>query len=342
LASQLNPNFRSDPKWAGLFKITLTGDDDIPINKRGSGIRRLILFSFFRAEAERLSEVNNKGNIIYAIEEPETAQHPDNQCKIIESLQKISEADGCQILLTTHVPALASLLPIESVRYISLDEKNGRHIQFGDDKVYENIVSVLGILPDKRAKVIVCLEGPHDINFLKRINSIISNSEKEIINIFNDPRIAFVVLGGSTLKEWVNSNYLKNLNLPEVHIYDRDMPTNGIFKYQDAVDTVNKRGNGSKAYLTNKREMENYLHIDAINAVFKDVISSKFDFCLNDNCDVETEIKNALGQSKINRRSIKHWLNEDAADNMTVKYLQERGGYDEIKGWFIEINKIIK
>ena len=64
LSSQLNPNFKSDPKWDGLFKLSLTGDDEIPINKRGSGVRRLVLFSFFRAEAERLREEHKKGNII--------------------------------------------------------------------------------------------------------------------------------------------------------------------------------------------------------------------------------------------------------------------------------------
>ena len=42
LSSQLNPNFKSDPKWDGLFKLSLTGDDEIPINKRGSGVRRFV------------------------------------------------------------------------------------------------------------------------------------------------------------------------------------------------------------------------------------------------------------------------------------------------------------
>ncbi|MEZ5277095.1 MAG: hypothetical protein R3F07_11995 [Opitutaceae bacterium] len=50
------------------------------------------------------------------------------------------------------------------------------------------------------------------------------------------------------------------------------------------------------------------------------------------------EIKNALGgQKKIQRRSIKHWLNEDAADRMTVERMKERNAYDEINGWFDEI-----
>ena len=45
LASELNPSFRAEPKWDGIFKLTLEGDDGIPINKRGSGVRRLVLLS---------------------------------------------------------------------------------------------------------------------------------------------------------------------------------------------------------------------------------------------------------------------------------------------------------
>ncbi|MEZ5277097.1 MAG: AAA family ATPase [Opitutaceae bacterium] len=98
LASELNPHFKADPKWEGVFKLALTGDDEIPINKRGSGVRRLVLFSFFRAEAERLREVNDKGNIIYAVEEPETAQHPatrERWWKHFERLRSLTAARYC-------------------------------------------------------------------------------------------------------------------------------------------------------------------------------------------------------------------------------------------------------
>lgn len=57
LASQLEPRFKSEPKWETGFRLSLTGDDEIPINKRGSGVRRLVLFSFFRAEVERRLDV---------------------------------------------------------------------------------------------------------------------------------------------------------------------------------------------------------------------------------------------------------------------------------------------
>jgi len=343
LSSQLNPNFKSDPKWDGLFKLSLTGDDEIPINKRGSGVRRLVLFSFFRAEAERLREEHKKGNIIYAVEEPETAQHPDNQRKVIEALQAIAEADGCQVMLTTHVPALASLLPINSIRYVCSHDLNGRDVCIADDDVIKTVVADLGIIPDKRARVLVCVEGPHDLQFLRRISSLLRAEDDSVIDMFADPRVALVVLGGSTLKEWVNQHYLKNVGLPEVHIYDRDELKNGKYKYQDDKDAVNARGDGSIGFLTAKREMENYLHIDAISEALQPVVGFNFTFALSDDCDVETEIKTLLnGQGKIQRRSIKHWLNEDAASRMNIDRLKDRNGYDEIKSWFTEIaNRVV-
>lgn len=339
LASKLDPYFKSDPKWDGLFKLSLTGDDDIPINKRGSGVRRLILFSFFRAEAERLREEHDKGNIIYAIEEPETAQHPNNQRKVIEALQSIAETDGCQVMLTTHVPALASLLPVDSIRYISCDNANNRIVDSGSETVFKQVASDLGIVPDKRAQVLVCVEGPHDLRFLKRMNLLLKNDEPFIIDVFSDHRVAFIVLGGSTLQEWVNQHYLQNLGLPEIHIYDRDeLQSDGTYKYQASRDTVNSRPDNSSAFLTLKREMENYLHINAINLALTPVVNASFIFQLDDECDVEKEIKLGLNnRSKIERRSIKSWLNDEAAERMTVDLLKERNGYDEIRGWFLEI-----
>jgi Predicted ATP-dependent endonuclease of the OLD family len=53
LANSLIPRFKSEPKWQSLFKLSLDDHDQIPIDKRGSGTRRLILLNFFRADAER-------------------------------------------------------------------------------------------------------------------------------------------------------------------------------------------------------------------------------------------------------------------------------------------------
>lgn len=49
IANSLHPRFpmTQELKWADVFKgLSITGDEDIPINKRGSGVKRLILLNF--------------------------------------------------------------------------------------------------------------------------------------------------------------------------------------------------------------------------------------------------------------------------------------------------------
>ena len=117
LASQLNPQFAA-PKWESLFKASITGDDDIPINKRGSGVKRLILLNFFRAKAEQLAQGAGRAEVIYGIEEPETSQHPNNQRMLFRALTDLSIES--QVIVTTHTPMLARSLPDANLRYINV------------------------------------------------------------------------------------------------------------------------------------------------------------------------------------------------------------------------------
>lgn len=85
---------------SSLFSYEFKSDNGISFNKRGSGVKRLFLLSFFLEDAER----KRQSNMIYAIEEPETSQHPNYQKIVIESLQKLAQNQGRQILITTHTP----------------------------------------------------------------------------------------------------------------------------------------------------------------------------------------------------------------------------------------------
>ena len=126
IANSLTPVIPSPEslKWEDVFKsVSITGDNDIPINKRGSGVKRLVLLNFFRAEAERRQRENNVPSIIYAIEEPETSQHPSHQRKLIEAFIELSKADKTQILLTTHSPAIVKLLQFEHLKLIINSER---------------------------------------------------------------------------------------------------------------------------------------------------------------------------------------------------------------------------
>lgn len=126
IADSLTPVIPSPDslKWVDVFKsVSITGDDDIPINKRGSGVKRLILLNFFRAEAERRQNENNVPSIIYSIEEPETSQHPNHQRKLIEAFIELSQSDNTQILLTTHSPSIVRLLEFDHIKLI-INEPN--------------------------------------------------------------------------------------------------------------------------------------------------------------------------------------------------------------------------
>ena len=121
IANSLNPVIPSADtlKWADVFKnVSISGDEDIPINKRGSGVKRLVLLNFFRAEAERRKTEKNVPDIIYAIEEPETSQHPDHQKKLIDAFIEMSKGQHTQIILTTHSPAIVKMLDFEHLKLI--------------------------------------------------------------------------------------------------------------------------------------------------------------------------------------------------------------------------------
>lgn len=344
LADQLTPRFKSDPKWSSLFKLTLDDHDQIPIDKRGSGARRLILLNFFRAEAERRQTEINSPGVIYAIEEPETSQHPSNQRLVIESLIQLSETPNSQVIVTTHVPGLAGLIPIESLRFLEKTAVANDRVQFGADDIYKKIANSLGVLPDKRVKVLLFVEGPNDVAFLKGTSKILNGKDSSLPDLGNDNRIVFVPAGGSTLQDWVAAYYLKGLNLPEVHIYDRDDA--GTPKYQGAVDEVNNRGNGDFAILTTKREMENYIHPDAIQKIFGVTVT------FNDEDDVpmlvaervheESNSPNAWNTLDAEKRGkkeskAKKRLNREAVVAMTLAQLEEIDSMNEIEGWIKHI-----
>ncbi len=106
-------------KWADVFKnVSISSDQNIPINKRGSGVKRLVLLNFFRAEAERRKIEHEVKDIIYAIEEPETSQHPSHQTQLIRAFIELSNTKNTQVILTTHSPSIVKLMDFEHLKLI--------------------------------------------------------------------------------------------------------------------------------------------------------------------------------------------------------------------------------
>lgn len=262
LATELTPKFRK-PSWKSLFKLDLEADDGIPLNKRGSGVRRLVLLSFFQAEAEK-DRGDAERRIIYAIEEPETSQHPDHLLKIIESLQALSER-GDQVLITTHVPGLAELVPLPSLRFVDSDNTAERRVRMGAEGVYDEIAQALGILPEPpsstRIAVAVLVEGKNDIDALHNFARTLTASGH--IHEIDDERVFWTIGGGEeTLKDWIERSYLDKLNVPQVIIRDSDRSAPEMPLSQEKQQWLTRMSEDAnkRCFVTRKRNMDNYLH----------------------------------------------------------------------------------
>jgi len=318
-------------KWKDVYKgIGFNTDNDIPLNKRGSGIRRMVLMSSFLADVEQNTKNSKDGDIVYAIEEPETSMHPNLQKNLIEALKELSKSKGYQIFISTHSPALMRLLETSSIRYVEQDKNGKSQINFFNDDVAKKIVENLGILPNI-GKVVVCVEGENDENFLLNINQGI-NELKNIIDL-KSGLLAIIPLRGSNLKNWINRYILQNTNAIEFHLYDKDSDN----KYEKDIERVKGRKDGSCGFLTKKREIENYIHREIIEEEFGINLDNIHNW---DETDIPKEIFNKLPK-KMKETDIKERLCGSCSKRITKRHLEELNAWDEVEGWFKKIKELV-
>jgi AAA15 family ATPase/GTPase len=354
IAETLNPVITTN-KWESLFKTSITGDEGIPLNKRGSGVKRLVLLNFFRAKAERDASEQSSGSVIYGIEEPETSQHPRNQRMLLAALRELAASQGRQVIVTTHTPMLARYLTDSSLRFIEKDDDGVRTITNGGPDTSECIARSLGVLADHNVKLFIGVEGPHDISFLKGIARVLRSAGEDVPDLDSlelSGQIIFFPFGGSNLALWASR--LRHLNRPEYHICDRDEAPPAPPKYAEHIDAVNGRPS-CRAVATNKREMENYLHHEAIceayasNGTHINLAGAFADFD-----DVPSLVAEAVHtvsggdwgalpletkQKKI--RNAKSQLNGPALDRMTVPRLDSCDLNGDVRSWLQDISTML-
>jgi hypothetical protein len=331
IAKTLFPNVKNK-NWDSLFSFSFTGDEGIPMNKRGSGVRRLILLNYFRAEAE--DKAKSAKGVIYAIEEPETSQHPDYQVMLVNSLIELSETENKQVLITTHSPEIAKIASNKNLLLISKNGEEKPKIVSDEEVKLTTIKETLGILP-YLSKLVICVEGEWDIKFLKNINQNISEL-KAIIDL-EEKDISVIPLNGGNLKNWIDRNYLKDSNIVEFHIYDRDTNSGrNTEQYLAQYEQINAREDESVCVLTNKREMENYIPKELIETEFSIDCSAVADWNIE---DIPTFVQN---KTDFDEKAVKGILNGKLAKQLTKEHLEQSDSFEEIKSWFEQIKAIFE
>ncbi len=285
---------------------------------------------------------------IYAIEEPETSQHPHNQRMLMRALRQLANGND-QVIVTTHTPMLARTLPSTSLRFISKASDDLRSISIGGtEAVNEAIAHSLGILPDHTVKIFIVVEGIHDIAFMKSLSQMFllhgsAVPDLEALELAGE--LIFVpVSGAENLGYWASR--LAKLNRPEFHLYDRDSPSGSPAKHQAKVDTVNERAN-CKAVSTSRLTIENFVHHQAINLCAQAgglACNLPTSYGPDENVPALLTIelnKYAPPHSKWGANRVKGWLAETVVPTMEPDMLAEIDPDGEMRGWMHDIDTML-
>ncbi len=193
------------------------------------------------------------------------------------------------------------------------------------------------------APVLVIVEGPNDIAFLRRISTILHRDDPTLPDLAAMERelaLVFVPSGGVDLS---SAFRFAGLGLSEFHLLDRDAPPATQTRQQVAA-MVNSRPRCCAA-ITSKRSLENYLNSAA---VFE---TSRFAIAITDDANVPEMVARRVNEghesgvswddltARARKRlcyRAKKWLNTRAVEQMTVARSAERDG-GEVRGWLATI-----
>ena len=284
LAASLTPT-DPQPVWSRAFSgLQFVDENGVPLSKRGSGTRRLVLLSFFRATAEKGIEADEEENgqyrrgVITAVEEPETALHADLQTDIVTALLDVGELPHRQVLLTTHSSNLIRLVPARSIRYITGQKFERVCVSVGEDGEAAGLLAELnkslGIFTDHNVRCFILIEGRNDVVGLKHLTEAFAASPEHGIRSMSaleeEGLIAFMPIGGGGNASLWASN-LSPFRRDEVHIMDSDKESENHPLKHEMTTLLGRADSKRHVYVLDRRELENYLTAEAIFAAYVEV-----------------------------------------------------------------------
>lgn len=218
-----------------------------------------------------------KKGIIYAIEEPETSQHPNNQKLIINALINLTKDVNRQVIITTHSPELLKFIEQfnpAGIRFVQRDSKDAIEIESGNDALILS-ASALGIFSKQRlgsSEKIVLVEGKNDCLFLEHASQVMKDAG-ELSKNLTEAKVEILPVGGYPgVKGWIEMNKPDKIGLKTFVFLDSDRADNSIQKTNNEsfIESLNLSGKVQKAFCTKKREIENYIKKELTGCEFGD------------------------------------------------------------------------
>ena len=197
-------------------------------------------------------------------------------------------------------------------------------------------------------RVVVVVEGIHDVEFLKRISRILSDTDSSVPDLRHSESsgVLMFVVNNGTAKTFPTG--ISSRGPAEFHLLDREA-AHVTVERQAAALAINSRPN-CHAVLTSKRTIENYLHPAAIYEAggisfsfgdFDDVLALVAHKSF-DQRDGQAWTSLSRRARKRLREKAKRWLNRDAVDRMSAERLAERDPAGEVIGWLRTIAQLAR
>lgn len=265
---KVHPQF----KWRDLvsFRIEVTDSDEIyvPLRKRGAGLRRLLMVAYFQYLAGKSGEEGQLENFVFGIEEPETYLHPGAQHDLLKSLRSL--ATNNQVIITTHSPVFAGAT--EPSDLVWTKRVSGLVIiTQGTGLDLEALTLDLGIEPSDQIygyRACIFVEGQSDVDFITEIASKLKESS-HLTHTLIEKQIGLIPVGGCpNLKLWINRRAMRSLSRKYGLFVDSDIEcVGGCLSPEKQSWKEECEADGGIAHFTRKREIENYLHPEAVYRV---------------------------------------------------------------------------
>jgi len=309
----IEPTFKWDKAVTFDVQVLDEQGNNLSLDKRGTGVRRLFMVSFFQYLTQR--EIDPNKSFIFAIEEPENSLHPGLQRELANAFDELA-SEHFQLIITSHAPIFAERVNKENLVLIEREQGVTKALQY-PNLTLEKIVDELGIKSSDAiigASACVLVEGKDDHDFLQ----IASEKFKEqglISQTPSEKNIVFMIGGGSTIKHWVELQTIKKISRHFILIIDSDK--------EDEYATVDKNkiklkeiciDSGGKFHMLHKRAIENYLHINALKQAFPHEQLEEFD----DFTDMKNKYTAKILQKVVGNMTSDLILDRD-------KYLDENG-----------------
>jgi putative ATP-dependent endonuclease of OLD family len=211
--------------WDKAVNFDIIGKDQFgienSIERRGSGLQRLLMVAFFQYLAERGKSLGC--DYIFAVEEPENCLHPKLQRELVYSFRNLA-SEGYQVIITSHSPVFAGASPIDDLALIVREAGIAKAIQTPDLKL-ANVAEQLGVEPSDQIigyNACIFVEGPSDIVYWSEVARKLKDVGL-ISKTFDESNIGFILCGGETLKNWVDLRAMVKINKHFGVVVDSDM-----------------------------------------------------------------------------------------------------------------------